>query len=77
MTRAGWVTVLAFLVIVIVSALLLLPPKDEDTALLQLITFGLIFLSALFFMIGISYAKGPLPRWRWGKRPSDSHEEDI
>lgn len=76
-TPAGWATVLVFIVVIVSAAVYLLPEKPGTPTYLQLVTFLLVFLSALFLMLGISYAKGPAPRWRWGKRPDDNPDEDI
>lgn len=76
-TTAGWVTVLTYLVVVISAAAYLLPQKPSAPSSLALVTFLLVMLSATFLVVGISYAKGPAPRWRWGMDPKDNPDEDI
>lgn len=76
-TREGWIAVLIPLVIIVSAALYVLPQKPTVPTSLQVITFGLVFLSVVFMLIGVSYAKGPLPRWRWGKTERDNPDEDI
>lgn len=76
-TREGWFTVVGFLAVIVGAAVLLLPTDTGELNQLQLVTFFLSFLSAISFMIGISYAKGPAPRWRWGKSPDDNPDEDF
>lgn len=38
--------------------------------------FVLILILALSALIKINYAKGPTPKWRWGKSPDDDPERD-
>lgn len=76
-TSEGWSIVIVFLLVIIASAQLLLPPRSEGIYTVQLAIFFLILLSVLFFTIGISMAKGPVPKWRWGKTPGDNPDEDI
>ena len=76
-TPAGWSSVLIYLVTVIGSAIYLLPEKPEAPSSLAVVTFLLVLLSASFLLLGISYAKGPAPRWRWGTTPDDNPDEDI
>ena len=75
--RVGWITVLIYLVIIVTAALYLLPEKPEQPSSLSLVTFSLVLLAMTFFAIGISYVKGPVPRWRWGKNEHDNPDEDI
>ena len=70
-------TVLIFMVVIIGAAVYLLPEKPEVPTSLQLVTYLLVFLSAIFILVGISYAKGPTPHWRWGSKPDDNPDEDI
>ena len=76
-TRQGWLSVLVFMVVIIGAAVYLLPEKPEVPTSLQLVTYLLVFLSAIFILVGISYAKGPAPRWRWGSTPDNNPDEDI
>lgn len=64
-TWEGWLVTVIFLVTVLIAALrlspaYLLPVIVVETACLLLVCF----------------AKGPTPRWRMGKRPTDNPDED-
>ena len=76
-TTEGWITVLVFLVFIACTSVILLPSADKPFSSLQLVIFLMFLVSAIFIMVGISYAKGPMPRWRWGKKPDDNPDEDI
>lgn len=76
-TWQGWLTVFVFLLVVIGSAQYLMPDKTIRPSELQLVTYLLIVLSSILLLLGISYAKGPMPRWRWGSKPGDNPDEDI
>lgn len=76
-TPEGWVTLSVFLLFVLVVSAFLAPTKGEDPTSLRLVMWLLFLLSALFILIGICYAKGPVPRWRWGKKPDDNPDEDF
>lgn len=76
-TTAGWVTVLVFLVFIIGISAILEAVDNERFSSVKLAIYFLFTLSAIFILVGISYAKGPTPRWRWGKKPGDNPDEDI
>ena len=73
----GWVSVIVFVVVVVAAATYLLPEKPEAPSSLQLVTFLLVLLSAIFLLVGICLAKGPAPHWRWGKTEHDNVDEDY
>ena len=73
----GWAVLVAFAAIIIAAAIYLLPDKPTAPSSLQIVTFLLVLLSALFLLIGISLAKGPAPHWRWGKTEHDNADEDY
>lgn len=70
-TKQGWAVVLIFVIVVVFSAILLLPTDASGPTTQRLVIFFLIVMSAVLFLFGISYAKGPLPRWRWGEKDDD------
>ena len=76
-TLAGWVTVLVYLTVVVGAAFYLLPEGSGAPSSLAITTFLLVMLAATFLAIGISYAKGPAPRWRWGASEGDNPDEDL
>ena len=76
-TRAGWLSVLTYVIVIIGAALYLLPDNPEKPSTLGLITFLLIVVAATLIVIGLCYAKGPVPRWRWGTSDSDRPDEDF
>lgn len=75
-TWQGWLTVVVFLVIVIGGAFLL-PPKNSKNASAAVVLYILAVLAALNFFIAISLRKGPVPKWRWGKKPTDNQNKDF
>ncbi len=75
-TWQGWLTVAVFLALSL-SAARLLPPKPQQPATSELVSFLAILLGLTVALLAIGYAKGPAPRWRWGKKPSDTPDEDF
>ncbi len=75
-TWQGWLSILAFLSVV-VGAGLQLPPKPQQPRGGELAGLFVILIGSTVILTLISYAKGPSPRWRWGKKPSDDPSEDI
>jgi uncharacterized membrane protein YhaH (DUF805 family) len=70
----GWVAVITCLVIIIASAFLFAAlPYSNESLWLYLTT--VITIVILLVIIGV--IKGPAPRWRWGKKPSDDSKEDF
>jgi hypothetical protein len=57
----GWVVLLGFVVLLIVGSALILPAKHVALHL----AYVIVSSAAL---IGICYAKGEPPKWRWGGR---------
>lgn len=71
-TKEGRLTVIISVLVIFVSAILILPAKPAHPSSLQLVAFFLIFLSVVSILIGIGFAKGPVPRWQWGDKRNDS-----
>ena len=72
-TWQGWTTVGGFLAIVLVVAFL---AENAETDGLRWVYLNFMFAAALL-LIGISFSKGPSPKWRWGKSDDDKPEEDY
>jgi FtsH-binding integral membrane protein len=70
-TWQGWVTMLGGLGIIFFTAFST-SRGSKNVGPLLLIVFAVVIL-----FIVIAYLKGPRPRWRWGQRPSDNHDEDF
>ena len=75
-TWQGWLTLAIFLIVVLCAGALL-PMKPADPSVFELVLFFMVTVSAVFLLIGTTLAKGPLPRWRWGKKSSDNPDEDF
>lgn len=75
-TWQGWLVVIGYVVIVAGLAPAFLDAPEADQA--KELGFFLVFLAAATSgLISISLARGPRPRWRWGKKPGDDPEEDF
>lgn len=72
----GWLSLALFLAIIIVSALTL-PLRPFEPTSGQLLVFLMYVAGATLGLVGISFMKGPVPKFRWGKKPSDNPEEDY
>lgn len=75
-TWQGWLTVGIWLLLVIGGATAILDVPEAQQAR-ESAFFLLFIVVATAGLIRISYAKGPKPRWRWGKKPDDNPEEDF
>ena len=75
-TWQGWLTV-AFFIGLIIAASMQLPSKPEEPTPDQTLRFWVLFVSATAGILVVSALKGPKPKWRWGKTPTDNPEEDI
>ncbi|MDB5168190.1 MAG: hypothetical protein JWO55_448 [Candidatus Saccharibacteria bacterium] len=75
-TWQGWLTIAAFLAMV-VSCVFTLPMKPNEPTTGQILLFCMYVVSAILVLLGISFMKGPMPKFRWGKKPTDNPEEDI
>lgn len=75
-TWQGWTVIVVWVLIVIggTTAITDVPEADQSQESAFFLTFMVIATIALF---RISYAKGPKPRWRWGKQADDDPDEDF
>ncbi len=72
----GWLS-LGLFILVVLTAALRLPAKPAQPTTRQLIEFIGTFIVAVIALVVIGYAKGPVPRWRWGIKPGDNRHEDF
>lgn len=72
----GWLVVTVYLAVVLAgSAAFADAPKE--TAGRERGIYVFILATTTVSLIRVAYAKGPKPRWRWGKRPTDNPHEDF
>jgi uncharacterized membrane protein YhaH (DUF805 family) len=76
-TWQGWLSLLALIGVAIGSAFVILPAKPAQPTAGQLTLYFGVLLVALAALVVLGFAKGPVPRWRWGKRSDDNHDEDF
>lgn len=75
-TRAGIVSVIIYLLIIVIGALSLnLVPEQNIITVMALYLIGLVILTNLF--IHFIRAHGPKPKWRWGKSSKDDPRKDF
>jgi hypothetical protein len=60
-TWEGWLVLAGYAALIGVGAFLIAPSRRPGVFLLYLVSLTVI-------LIGICWAKGEPPRWRWGKR---------
>lgn len=73
-TWQGWTSILVLVGLPIATAVFL-QPYVQQPLVVELAYIVLII--DLTFLIALSRAKGPEPRWRWGKKAGDNPDEDI
>ena len=68
----GWAVVAGWLVVNMLSIALLFSrqPKSYSLPSVRIVIFLMIVIATSFIVLGISYAKGELPRWQWGNPKS-------
>ena len=74
-TWQGWLVVVGYIVFV-VGGSFSLANVSEDTVTKEVKLFFLFVALATAGLLRITYAKGPHPKWRWGKKPTDNPNED-
>jgi uncharacterized membrane protein YhaH (DUF805 family) len=74
-TREGWLIVLAFVGVLVVTAVIIDAVGAGDTA--SAVVFLAVVVVAVAGLVGVTLAKGPTPRWRWGRAPGDDPDEDF
>lgn len=71
-TWQGWVWVSVLLVVVIGGAIVLATNPYSNTLLWLYLT---AVVTAVIALLIITTAKGPRPRWRWGKKANDGDDD--
>lgn len=72
----GWLA-LAILLLIVIGGAALLPPKGSKNSTAAMVVYLLFVLAAVNFFVALSLLKGPLPHWRWGKKPSDKKSKNL
>lgn len=75
-TWQGWTTVASTLAIIIIVSFIL-PENRSHIPTTKLVIYHLILLIDILASVTIVLKKGPPPKWRWGKKPTDNKEEDF
>lgn len=73
----GWLTVLAYLTLIIFVAVVLLEDTPRNTFSVESYIFLAFIAASTGVILVISRLKGPKPKWRWGRKPNDNPKEDI
>jgi len=64
-TYQGWLAIAVYVTVVLVLTFTV-----DSSQALPVVGFATLLL------VGLCYAKGPKPRWRWGKSSSDDPSQD-
>lgn len=75
-TWQGW-SVVGLYILIIAAGATAFTDAPQDSANLESALYSFILVASTISLIRVGYAKGPVPRWRWGKRPDDNPNEDI
>jgi hypothetical protein len=75
-TWQGWVSVLLFLAIALLGAIVLQNAPRNTLSSELLVYMALLLISALL-LICIAFKNGPSPKWRWGVKKTDDPDEDF
>jgi hypothetical protein len=76
-TWQGWLTVVVFLVVLLVAAIVLVGDAPRNSFSTEGAIFLAIVVALTALVMVISLAKGPKPKWRWGSRSDDDPDRDI
>lgn len=74
-TWQGWLSIALFIAALISSAFTL-PMKPHEPTSGQILLFAMYAGAAILVLLGISFMKGPTPKFRWGAKPTDNPDED-
>jgi hypothetical protein len=72
----GWLMLIGFLAIII-GSIASLDKVPMDLFVEFLISVIILCILSLFVLLLVVRKKGPTPKWRWGKSPSDNPDEDL
>jgi phosphatidylserine synthase len=75
-TWQGWLVVIAYVGSIFLATLIV---KDipSNTYSSESVEFTVVIVLSTIALIFITNAKGPRPKWRWGKKPGDNPDEDF
>lgn len=76
-TWQGWLLMIVFLAVAIVSAIIIFPGKSQRPTTNETLLFLAITVVDLAVFLKITLAKSPAPKWRWGKHSGDKPHEDF
>jgi hypothetical protein len=75
-TWQGWVSILLFLLILLADTFSL-PAKPAIPNSGEVLLFFIVAFADIIGLLVVSYIKGPMPHWRWGKTSHDRDDEDF
>lgn len=75
-TWKGWLIIGVFLTVVLGGSWYLTQQKPEPTDTDIFWFYTALFIAVVMLFI-FTRLKGPYPKWRWGKKPTDNPDEDI
>lgn len=76
-TWQGWLTIVLSLAAILIGATYLLKDTSKNTFSGEVFLFIIFLLVVVTVIVVISVVKGPRPRWRWGRKPTDNPDEDY
>ena len=76
-TWEGAVTVISFIITIVFSSIVLLKDVERNTYQSEVGVFFIVLMLLIGIHLGITYKKGPNPKWRWGSKPTDNPETDY
>jgi len=76
-TWEGAVTVISFIITIVFSSIVLLKDVERNTYQSEVGVFFIVLMLLIGIHLGITYKKGPSPKWRWGSKPTDNPETDY
>ena len=73
-TWQGWLCVVLAVALIFANSLFL---DTHYISWVRISLYAVNTVAIIIVLVLISYAKGPKPAWRWGKKPTDNSDEDI
>jgi hypothetical protein len=70
----GWAATALLLVLVIGPALFISDDNDSTALAVGYVVYVLVVAAGF---LAVAVLKGPTPKWRWGRSPSDHPDEDF
>lgn len=76
-SKKGWITLLAYVVIIVGLAIVMLRDVPENTYTAEVGYF--LAITAVITIVFISFGakRSPTSKWRWGKKDTDNPDEDL